>query len=69
LNCTYCNYKEAAAPTCSAAQMQSTFTVQIMYNLIILQQNCSDSDYTKAATGCSYAQEHNKFTVQIMNKL
>ena len=31
LNCTYCNYTEAAA-TCSAAQQHSTFAVQIQYS-------------------------------------
>ena len=38
LNCTFSNYTEADA-TCSAAQEHSSFTVQILHKLYILQQN------------------------------
>ena len=68
LNCTYSNYKEAAA-TCSAAQQDSTFTVQILYKLYSLQLNCTYSNYTEAAATCSAAQQHSTFTVQILYKL
>ena len=63
LNCTYCNYAEAAA-TCSAAQQHSAFTVQILNKLYSLQMNCTYTNYTEAAATCSAAQQHNTFTVQ-----
>jgi len=65
LNCTYSNYTETAA-TCSSAQQYSTFTVQILYKICILQQNCTYSNYTEAAATCSGAQQHSIFTVQIL---
>jgi hypothetical protein len=35
------NTNTQAAATCSAAQQHSTFTVQILYKLYSLQQNCT----------------------------
>jgi len=60
---TYSDYIEAAA-TCSAAQQHSTFTVQILYKLYILQLNCTNSNYIEAAATCSAAKQHSTFTVQ-----
>ena len=51
LKCTYSNYTEAAA-SCSTAQQQRTFTVQILYKLYRLQLNCTYSNYTEAAVTC-----------------
>ena len=69
LNCTYSNYTEAAAASCSAAQQNSTFTGHILYKLYTLQLNCTYSNYTEAAATCSAAQQHSTFTVQILYKL
>jgi len=41
LNCTYSNYTEAAAASCSAAQLNSTFNVQILYKMYSVQLNCT----------------------------
>jgi hypothetical protein len=59
LNCTDSNYTEDTA-TCSAAQQQGTFTVQLLYKLYSLQLNCTYSNYTEAAALCSAAQEERK---------
>jgi hypothetical protein len=49
--------------------LYSTFTVQILYKLYILQLNCTYSNCTEAAATWSAAQQHNTFTVQILYKL
>jgi len=49
--------------------LHSTFTVQMLYRLYILQLNGTYSNYTEAAATCSAAQLHSTFTVQIMYKL
>jgi hypothetical protein len=70
LNCTYGNYTQAAAATCSAAQQHSTFNVQILFKLYSLQLNSTYGNYTQAAAAtCSAAQLHTTFSVQILFKL
>jgi len=68
LNCTYCSYTEVSAK-CSAAQLHSTFTVQLLYKLYSMQQISTYSNYTVATATCSAAQQHSIFTVQFLYKL
>jgi len=56
-------------PVMFSVSPHSTFTIQILYRLYILQLNCTDSNYTEAAATCSAAQQHSTFTVQILYKL
>ena len=64
LICNVSNYIEAAA-TCSAAQQNDTFTVQILSKLYSVQLNCTYSNYTEAAATCAAA----KSTAHLLCKL
>ena len=64
LNCTDSNYTEAAA-TCSAAQQQSTFTVQLLYKLYNLLQNSTYLNYSAVAPTYSAAHQERKFEANV----
>jgi len=64
-----CCSQRDTVPVMFSVLLYSTFTVQILYKLYILQLNCTYSNYTQAAATCSAAQQHSTFTVQILYKL